>query len=409
MVPHKFIYICLFMNHSILCAAHIQLFVFISVRVGWDSHKPLSLSTNATSDEDTVEPLDGHSHVGSKRIVKTALKSLDEYARFKGKNLTDVEDMSTADLDKFLGRFYAELRKSDGSMYAHGSLLATRYGLQQHFKETKNINIILSSDFESANAIFSAVLLKVKQYGKEFVRPKEPLTVEDFRKLYSSHALNTSTPVGLQNKVFVDVMVHLCHRGLENLRTFRLVDFKTMFDSRGNKYICMRDSLRKNDREVACTESREQSRMYETPGYQGCPVSSFEKYVSKLNVDCSAFWQAPIEKLVSDNASWYKNLPLGKNSLYNKMKTLSEVAGLSKVYTNHCLRTTRLIPIIPSKQSTFESRGSLNDSGEQSEPGIRSYIPIVTDRNLNDMNLAKMSLTNIPAGNENTVCKTFFI
>ena len=33
--------------------------------------------------------------------------------------------------------------------------------------------------------------------------------------------------------------------------------------------------------------------MPEIPGNLMCPVSSFEKYVAKLNDHCSRFWQRP--------------------------------------------------------------------------------------------------------------------
>ena len=41
----------------------------------------------------------------------------------------------------------------------------------------------------------------------------------------------------------------------------------------------------------------------------------------------------------------YCNLRIGKNTLATMMKTISEAAGLSRKYTNHCLRVTA-IPVL---------------------------------------------------------------
>ena len=37
---------------------------------------------------------------------------------------------------------------------------------------------------------------------------------------------------------------------------------------------------------------------------------------------------------------WYENTPVGKNKMTEYMKVISEKAGLSAIYTNHCIRAT---------------------------------------------------------------------
>jgi len=66
-----------------------------------------------------------------------------DYARSKGNTATDIDQMSVDKLDKFLGRFYAEARKADGSMYAKKSLLSLRYCIAQHFKKTRSLDLTL--------------------------------------------------------------------------------------------------------------------------------------------------------------------------------------------------------------------------------------------------------------------------
>ena len=85
------------------------------------------------------------------------------------------------DLDNFLSRFYAELRKSDGTVYAKKSLVSLLYGLQQHFQNAIGTNLLADSSYKSSNDMFKAVLVKVKGLRKGYVVHKEPLT--PYRKL----------------------------------------------------------------------------------------------------------------------------------------------------------------------------------------------------------------------------------
>ena len=43
-------------------------------------------------------------------------------------------------------------------------------------------------------------------------------------------------------------------------------------------------------------------------------------------------------KFHKDAPTWYSKIPVGINQLYNFMPRLSAEAGLSKRYTNHCIR-----------------------------------------------------------------------
>jgi hypothetical protein len=93
--------------------------------------------------------------------------------------------MEIIDLDKYLSKFYAEVRTKDGSVYSKNGLLTLRYGLQNRFAEIK-VDIINDKLFQSSGQTFAAVFVHMKRIGKESVLHKEPLTEEDFKKLYAS-------------------------------------------------------------------------------------------------------------------------------------------------------------------------------------------------------------------------------
>ena len=332
------------------------------------------------SDRELDDLLDGKLSKNSKNIIKSAISTLDEYARSKGTNLTELEKKSCSELDKFLGRYFAETRKKDCSLYSAKSILTHRYGLAQHFKKACNVDIIRSEEFASSREIFSAALVQLKQAGKGSVTHKQPITNEDFIKLYSSGILNTSDPKGLQNKVFVDIMIQLCNRGRENLREMSKHDFIFQTDAAGHRYVTIRDKQTKNHRQNS--EVSQNGRIHETPGSERCPVASLEKYLAKLNPDCQAFWQKPKNNAVENDSCWYYNAPVGKNKLFEKMKTLSKAANLSTEYTNHCLRATCITAL---DQHGFEARHIMTVSGQKCEASIRAYSNNVTDAKKRDM------------------------
>ena len=87
---------------------------------------------------------------------------------------------------------------------------------------------------------------------------------------------------------------------------------------------------------------------------------------------------------------WYENVPVGKNYIGSKMKSMSTEAGLSRVYTNHCLRATGVTTL--DKQG-FEARHIMKVSGHKSETSIRSYSDLVDENKKKEMSLALSSAT----------------
>ena len=109
--------------------------------------------------------------------------------------------------------------------------------------------------------------------------------------------------------------------------------------------------------------------MYERPGPL-CPVKYFEKYLSKLHPQQQSLWQRPKETATENTESWYCNVPLGKNTLGDLMKSISREANLSQIYTNHSIRATAVTVL---DHSNVEAMHIMRVSGHKSESSIRSY------------------------------------
>lgn len=189
-------------------------------------------------------------------------------------------------------------------------------------------------------------------------------------QIYNWFDLNT--PKGLQDKVFIDFMLYFCNRGRENLRELKKSDF--MIDQ-NNEYIDMKDHATKNHRGDIHDDVSQGGRIYKI-GTRLCPFGSFVIYLSKLNPSCEYFFQRPkYARDMKNPEVWYDNMTLGKNTLGSKMKALSKEAGLSREYTNHCLRATSITLL-----DSFEARHVMTVSGHKSESSIRSYARTYDDQ-----------------------------
>ncbi|XP_063952768.1 uncharacterized protein LOC135153558 [Lytechinus pictus] len=310
-------------------------------------------------EEQLEEIIDQKDARSTKRVITLAENVLKAYCEHKG--FTIQETITSTELSNFLRSFYAEVRRSNGELYSKRLMITLRYGLQRHFSKF-GFNIVNDPEFREANDMFHAVLVKLKKEGKGSVDHKEPITKDDFLKIKSSTVTDVNTPKGLQNKVFMDIMMHLCNRGRENLRNFSEKDFVVVKDSTNEKYVYLAtDKLTKDHRGESLDDSRsQQGRMYQTHK-PDCRVKTFELYVSHLNPACEDFFQRPKISGERNQQVWYYNSPAGKNTLGDKMKKISLEAHTSKVYI-HVLDA-----------SGFEARHIMSVSGHKSESSIKHY------------------------------------
>ncbi|XP_071480190.1 uncharacterized protein [Diadema antillarum] len=285
-------------------------------------------------------------------VIKQAVKTLKLYAKERDTTLAEIEQKDPAELCEFLRRFYAEARRENGKAYAVSSMLSLRYGLMCHFQRVKSIDIANDKRFQPANDMLRAVMRRLRAEGKGLMsRRKTPIHKEDMIKIRKSSALDVSNPRGLQNKVFVDVLLHhLCDSGRENLRDVKKSDFHLAVDSSNRQYIYFQKCEKGNDGEVSILYSKlaavqspsaRTTRMYENEhAVGGCPVKSFCTYLSRLEPTCQYFWQRPKKTFQPDLVHWYVGTPLGKNTLGLVMDRISTEAKCSHKYTNHSLQAT---------------------------------------------------------------------
>eukprot|EP00057_Strongylocentrotus_purpuratus_P027884 XP_011682358.1 PREDICTED: uncharacterized protein LOC587622 isoform X3 [Strongylocentrotus purpuratus] len=278
----------------------------------------------------------------TKNSVKFSIRIFEDYLQIINTDLDSVNKLPNSELDKVLQRFYAGARRKNGSLYTQKTMLCIRFGLQRYFLISKKVNIAKHEDFTNSMKVFKNFSAMLKQKGKGVVAHKQAISQEDMEKIQGS--LDLDDPVGLQDKVFIDVMLYFCIHGRQNLREMTLDSFEICEEALGGKcYITLKDTLTKNN----CADKLKKNQggvMTPTNGPR-CPVASFLHYKDKLNPQCKSFWQRPaqhkFELKPSCSGPWYRNASLGKNTIGEKMKTISSRAG-TKAYTNHCLRATSI-------------------------------------------------------------------
>ena len=197
------------------------------------------------TDEEMDELLDSVDSKNTKNVERYARNKLERFCSLVGMDFESLHQLPTRELDNLLSLFFCSLRKDDGTLYKKKSLQSIKFGIWKMFM-AKEIDISSSKEFHKFNNMYKAVLKQVKTDGKGTVKHKPPVNNNDMRKIRESGLVDPESPIGLQNKVFLDVMVYFGQRGRESLRAMTPDDYILRTDSKGKRYFEMKDSLTKN-------------------------------------------------------------------------------------------------------------------------------------------------------------------
>ena len=141
--------------------------------------------------------------------------------------------LSKQQLDEILVRFYGAVRTEKGEYYKLTSFRGIKHGLQRYFSELFVWDICNDVEFTNANKSWINVAKLLKKCGKGVVEHYKEIEPEDLQKNYESIDINT--PVGLQEKVWFDILFYFSRRGSENQRAMTTSTFKINTDVTGAK------------------------------------------------------------------------------------------------------------------------------------------------------------------------------
>ena len=288
---------------------------------------------------------------------------------------TNLQKIPKHHLNNYLRYFYSDLKTVDGKFYSPPSLVCFRAALHRYFQTIRDdVNIITDSTFDFSNRMLKAM---VKKY-KESNQPKEEeaypvIEAADMLRLY--HYFDRSSPAKLQEEVMFNFLYYFLLRGRETLPHFNKDSFIIETDSNGKKYVRIQCELLSKNAKASLIqkeyESIQNARMYENDDQVNCPVHALELYFTKLPNSCLFPKPFKNKRFAPSNLSWYcGSKVIGKHTIGNLLKNLSTAAGLSKRYTNHCVRVTA-ISILKENGKTNEEIAQY--SGHKNPQSVQRY------------------------------------
>ena len=283
----------------------------------------------------------------------------------------DFENNTAEELAEILRIFYAEVRNKKGEVYSKNTFAGIRASISRHLQSPphkKNFSIVTDKEFFQANKIFLASLKTYRMAGEDRASSYPVISRCDLDKVRCENAFNLNNAEQLQQKVWWDLHFNFARRGRENDRNMTKDSFRIATDSTGKEFIELtHNEFTKNHRADDDVEIYPRCYSNNTPM---CPVVSFKKYLQKLNHKNNFLWQRPKKTYVESTTEWYGNVPLGVNSLGKMMQVISKRLSLSKVFTNHSVRSTAITVL---SDAGIEARHIAKVSGHRSLLSIDNY------------------------------------
>ena len=272
----------------------------------------------------------------------------------------------------------------DGKEYSKNGLAGIRSAIHRHLTSAPyhcKFNIMRDVEFKSANNVLIGTVKKMKREGKDITHSFVPISSDDLKKLVQSGILSVNDPIKLQDLVWFSIQFYLCRRGCEGVKDLRKESFRFHTDASGKPFVTLAyNEASKNHPGGFKNTNDPKRRMYATGGPL-CPVMALKKYLGKLHPDSEVLYQRPAESY-ADEGPWYLPLALGMRKLQNMMSRLSIAAGLSRRYTNHCLRATAITNLM---ESGFDPVTISRLSGHRNPSSITSYCKDVSDNTKRSM------------------------
>jgi hypothetical protein len=214
----------------------------------------------------------------SKSTQRTIKRSVNTFRSFLNENDQDeqFEMFEKLKLNEQLRLFLASIKKKgkntdeDGGMYKKNAYVSLRYGLARYIKKEMGHDIVEDAAFATSQDVFHAMCQKLKKSGLGGTEHYPPIASEDLKRLYNGthHALNVTTPVGLQKKVWFEIILYLCKRGRENQREMRKDTFVVACDASGREFVCQ--DIDESDKNHGASDTPDdtigEARMYAIPG-----------------------------------------------------------------------------------------------------------------------------------------------
>ena len=310
----------------------------------------------------------------AKKQTSWGMKKFNDW-RTKRKIACDLDSVSPSELNEILRKFYAEVKTNQKKDLTPSALTGIRASIHRTITSqpiSGPINILKDREFLPGNKMFEAVCKSYYKRGNPKPKHKSPIEARDMDKLKSYFSIDS--PDKLQELVWFNLCYYLGRRGREGWRELTKNSLEFKEDDQGQEYVTIRHTEQTKNYQGGHKQDDQDysdARMYGTPWSPTDPVSSLKFMLGKLHPECEALFQTPLIKFEKSGTCWYKNEPLGKNSISQLMPKISKEAGLSQIYTAHCVRASTITSL---HQAGVDAKQICAISKHKNEQSLNSYI-----------------------------------
>ena len=271
---------------------------------------------------------------------------------YPGSIKLDLEDVSTFTMDNIVSdvsRFILEIRKRNGDEFPPKSLKHIVLVLQMHFASLGfQYEFLDDPKFSKlTNCLDNKMKLNASKGLGRKKRQAEVLEPEEIRLLWEKRLLGDHSPQALLDTLLICGGIVFGLRAGQEHRSLRREGFDPQYEfvdvdnlecihytedvsTKTNNGGLKHDNL--DPKDGTCYPSKFKDR---------CLVQLTKLYYSKIpkTYKTPAFYLQPnSEKNVSKGAPWFRDSPVGRDSLGKVVKRLCNLAGIKGYHTNHSLR-----------------------------------------------------------------------
>lgn len=230
------------------------------------------------------------------------------------------------------------------------------------------MNILKDTEFTSANKIFSARCKLYFKAGNPKPKHKPCIGEGDMMKLSEYFRKWETDPHVLVEATWFHLCFYFGRRGREGWTSMMKDTFEFGTDDEGHEYV----AFSKTESTKNYQGGHKQKDMdYSDQRMYGPGVSILKFYLSKTHPMNHRLFQHPLVsyKLLED--VWFRNEPIGKNTLSNMMQRISSKAGLSMQYTCHSVRASTISILY---RAGIPTQSIINITKHKNEASLSHYI-----------------------------------
>lgn len=306
---------------------------------------------------------------------------------------TAFEELSKQNLADTLRVFYSSVRQKNGEVYQKQSLTNIRSSLNRHLSLPPfngSWDLMHDAEFKAANRVFTGNIRLQKEQGLDKSSHRTPVSQEHMQQIYDNYFVPhwSNDPKCLQHKIFFDLVYFMGRRGKEKLRELKKEWFVFKKDGAGAEYVeLIINEATKKSKGDDNNELKDKSVMFAQKDPDRCPVYTMKFYLSKLT-DLPWLFQQPNPNYRLPKDRWYKKSPVGINMIGKYLSEISEKAGLSARYTNHCIRSSTVNAMKKGKHQAIEIAHHIKQKNVNS---LESYMkrPTLKDKKKYAKSLSK--------------------